>query len=268
MRSRGASTGTLGAGLAYFRVGSGPPLVYLPGLANHHRPPEGMALWFQAGQVRPFARCREMWWLQRRQGLPSGASMADIAGDYADALRSRFDGPVDIAGSSTGGSVALQLAADCPHVVRRLVMLSSACRLGPGGREAQRRLAAALRLGRRRQAAAVMLGSVAAGSVSRGVLGVLGWILGPVMMRGADSDLVVTIEAEDAFDLTSRLPEITVPTMVVGGGRDPFYGPDEFRDTAAGLPNGRLLFHPGKGHVAAQSSRTAIREVLRFLAEG
>ncbi|MDA1360893.1 hypothetical protein O1R50_14780 [Glycomyces luteolus] len=54
--------------------------------------------------------------------------MADIAGDYAVALHHQFRDPVDIVGSSTGGSAALQLAADHPGALRGMVLLSSAAR--------------------------------------------------------------------------------------------------------------------------------------------
>ena len=49
-------------------------------------------------------------------------------------------------GVSTGGS-ALQPAADHPELVNRLVLVASACRLGPGGRSGQRRVLAALEHG-------------------------------------------------------------------------------------------------------------------------
>lgn len=240
-------------------------MIFLPGLSNHHRTPEGVDRWFQVSQVREFARHRDVWWVQRRQGLTRGTSMADICRDYAIALADRFGGPVDVIGSSTGGSVGLQLAADHPEAVRRLVLLSSACRLGAGGRDVQRRLAEALRRERPRKAGALMLSMLAPGAGGQWALSVVGWLLGPAVLRGASSDLLRTIEAEDSFDLTPRLAFIETPTLVVGGGRDGFYGADVYQETAAGLPNGHLLFHPGKGHVGAQMSRRSMREAIRFL---
>ncbi|WP_333490264.1 alpha/beta fold hydrolase [Glycomyces luteolus] len=102
--------------------------VYLPGLTTHHRLPQGMGWSFQVRQLRPLARHYDVWWVQRRQGMASGTTMADIAGDYAVALHHQFRDPVDIVGSSTGGSAALQLAADHPGALRGMVLLSSAAR--------------------------------------------------------------------------------------------------------------------------------------------
>jgi pimeloyl-ACP methyl ester carboxylesterase len=259
--------GRLGDGLAFFRIGAGRPLIYLPGLTTHHRSPRGMDRVFQVGQLRPFSRHREVWWVQRREGLAPGTTMTDIARDYAGALSGRFSGPVDVVGSSTGGTAAFQLAADYPETVRRLVLLSAACRLGPLGLPAERRLAELLRNGDTRQVNAEMMSMLAANEPAQWALAKLGWLVGPAR-RGEDlSDMLITIDAENAFDLTGELPAITTRTLIVGGGRDRYYGEDVFRDTASRLPNGRLLFYPGKGHVGAQSNRKTISEVLRFLDE-
>jgi pimeloyl-ACP methyl ester carboxylesterase len=268
MNAKVVEQGRLGDGLAYFRVGTGRPLIYLPGLTTNHRPPRGLDLRFQASQLKPFGRHREVWWVQRREGLTPGTTMADIARDYAAALRGRFDGSVDVVGSSTGGAAALQLAADHPEAVRRLVLLSSACRLGPAGRDAQRNLAQLLRQGRTRQASAQMMSMLAAGDRGSWVLAKLGWILGLTEKgEGGVSDMLITIDAEDAFDLTSRLPKITTPTLVIGGARDRYYGAQVFHETASGLPSGRLLLYPDKGHSGTQTSRKTINEALHFLDE-
>jgi pimeloyl-ACP methyl ester carboxylesterase len=179
-----------------------------------------------------------------------------------------FDGPVDVVGFSTGGSAGLQLAADHPDVVRRLAIVSSAARLGPEGRRTQASVAVLVRNGRRRQASAALMLLLVASALSQRALKVVGAALAPVFMGGDLADMVATIDAEDVFDITPRLPEIAVPTLVVGGGRDRFYGEELFVETADGLPAGRLLLHPGKGHAGAMSSPETSTEVLRFLAAG
>ncbi len=214
--------------------------------------------------LRALARRREVWWVDRRTGLPPGTTVADLAADYAAALPRRFPGPVDVLGVSTGGSVALQLAADHPRLVRRLVLVSSAARLGPGGRAGQRAVAAALAAGRRRAAGAAMA-SLLGTPLTDPLWVALGWLAGPLMFRRDWSDLVTTITAEDAFDLTDRLPEVTAPVLVVAGDCDGCYGPGIFAATAAGVPDGRLVVYPRTGHAGVQSHRTFTRDVLAFL---
>ena len=79
------------------------------------------------------------------------------------------------------------------------------------------------------------------------------------------SDLVITVEAEDRFNFRERLAEITAPTLVVAGDCDPFYSEALFRDTAAGIPNARLILYPGMRHPA--SGKQFERDVLAFLRE-
>ncbi|MGI5270504.1 alpha/beta fold hydrolase [Nonomuraea sp. CA-218870] len=76
--------------------------------------------------------------VNHRPGLPSGTTMADLAAVYAQAIRGISEGPVNMLAISTGGSIALQLAADHPGLVDRLVLAGTACTLGPTGRRAQR----------------------------------------------------------------------------------------------------------------------------------
>jgi len=254
----------MGTDMAFLRLGHGPPLVFLPGLSAHHRPPQGLDRWVRVNEIKPFTRHHETWWLQRPVGLEPGTTMSYLATSYAGVLATEFGGPVDVLGHSTGGSVALQLAADHPLAVRRLVLVSSGSRLGPGGRHAQVEVARWLRRGKPRRAGAVVMSMLAAGPVSRQAMACLGWVLGSAVMGKGDPDLLATIDAEDAFDLTQRLDSVPMPVLVVGGERDAFYGPAVFEETASRLPRGRVVVCKGKGHMGAANPHV-VREVLAFL---
>ena len=264
-----ASDETWDSGMACMRLGSGAPLVLLPGLSSDHRAPKGFDRKAQLGAMAPYAARREVWWVNRPAGLAAGTTIADLARAYATALRARFDVPVDVMGTSTGGSIALQLAADHPDVVRRLVLISSAHRLGPG-RRVQRDAAAEVRAGRPRRAMAGLAAATAAHGWSRRLLWVAGWLLEPAMRgRGHDGhsydDMLIVIDAEDRFDLSDRLADIRCPVLVVGGGRDGFYSPDLFAKTADGVANGRLALYPGVGHVGVMRIKQLPGDVLDFL---
>jgi pimeloyl-ACP methyl ester carboxylesterase len=79
------------------------------------------------------------------------------------------------------------------------------------------------------------------------------------------TDLLVTLEAEDAFDLRT-LPTITAPTLVVNGGRDRFYERAIVDETVRLIPNSRLALYPGRGHVTVCGDRHATAEIRAFLA--
>jgi pimeloyl-ACP methyl ester carboxylesterase len=257
--------GTWPGGMPFLAVGSGPPLVYLAGITPNHEPPRAADRRFVARQLMPFAGSRRVCWVNRRPGLSPDATMADIAADYATAMLERFDGPVDVIGLSTGGSVALQLAADHPAVVKRLVVVSAAYRLGDEGRDAQLRVADNVLDGRPRAASAELMGMLGAGPRSRRMLGGLGWLIGPSFFAHSTADLITTIRAEDTFDLGARLADIVAPTLVVGGERDAFYSDQLFRDTAAGIPRSTLSLYDGRGHLGTSMDRRFVPDVLGFL---
>jgi pimeloyl-ACP methyl ester carboxylesterase len=260
-----AAQGTIGNGMAYMRLGDGPPLVFLPGLSAHHRPPRGLDRLVRVKEIKPFSRHHQTWWLQRPVGLDPDTTMSGLASNYADALAGQFGGPVDVLGHSTGGSVALQLAVDHPSAVRRLVLVSSGCRLGPEGRDAQLQVARLLRRDKPRRAGALVMSMLAAGPVSRRAMACIGWILGEAVMGKGDPDLLATVNAEDAFDLTrQRLDAVRMPVLVIGGDRDAFYGGGVFEETASLLPRSRVVLCQGKGHMGAANPRV-VQEVLRFL---
>jgi pimeloyl-ACP methyl ester carboxylesterase/effector-binding domain-containing protein len=249
------------------RTGTGEPLVFLPGLESHEHAPRGLARWFETQQCKPLAEDREVWWVARRGDGSSPTTIAELAREHAEALRWWFGHPVDVVGVSTGGSIALQLAADHPDVVRRLVVVSAAHRLSTFGRDTQRKAAKALRRHQLHRAGAAMTAIMGATPTTRRLTRALGWLLGPVIARPADPGLAATIDAEDDFDLKARLSGITAPTLVVGGDQDACYGRELFEETAAGIPGARLVLYPGRGHLTVHKGGLA-RGILAFLDNG
>ena len=257
--------GTWPGGMPFLSVGSGPPLVFLAGITANHAPPTVSDRHFLARQLMLFAASRRVWWVNRRPGLDPDATMADIATDYARAMLLRFDEPVDVIGHSTGGSVALQLAADHPAVVKRLVIVSAAYRLSEEGRDAQLRVADNVLDGRPRAAGSEAMRMLGAGPRSRRVFAGLGWLIGPRYLAHATADMITTIRAEDALDLRTRLADIDAPTLVIGGDRDAFYSAELYRQTAEGIPGARLALYAGRGHLGTTMDPRFVPDVLSFL---
>ena len=263
-RSRARRTGTLHGGMPYLRFGTGPPLVAIPGPSQNNEPTLGLERMFVAQMLAPLAASHRILRLTPRPGLDPNAGMADIARDYADALRLEFPGPVDVIGTSTGGSIALQLAADHPDVVQRLIVVSAAHSLGPKGKQVMRRVAEEVLAGRPRQAGREMFRAIGDTPLSR-LAGGVGWIMGATMFGKASPDLITTIRAENAFDLRDRLGEIEAPTLVIGGDQDGFHNPVLLRETAARIPNGRLILYSGRGEMSVVTDPRLMPDVLEFL---
>jgi len=245
-------------------AGSGPPLVLLAGLAPEAGVAAGPMRRTHESAMRPWTREREVFYVNRRPGLPPGMTMAALAAEHAQALRETFDEPVDVLGTSTGGSIAQQLAAEQPDVVRRLALVSTGCRLGSYAKLVQRQIAARLRAGATRRAGAVMAGALAPPAV-RVPAACLGWSLAPrLFSEDGLRDMATTIEAEDEFDL-ARLATVRAPTLLVGGGRDRFYDEELFAQTARLIPGCVLEMHPKRGHITVLSDPRAIAQIRAFL---
>jgi pimeloyl-ACP methyl ester carboxylesterase len=266
-RGRGQSVreGALYGGLPYLAVGQGPPLVVFSGLSAEHANPTGLARRFELQTLRPMARHFTVYAVNRKPGLPAGSTIQDLAGHYAEAIAREFPDPVRIEGISTGGSIAQQFAIDHPHLVRRLVLAATACRLSPHGRETQRRFAALTAKGRPRRAYAALGPTLAATAAGGRAFAALMWLFGASQRAEDPSDMLVTVAAEDTFDASPQLHRITAPTLLVAGGQDRFYSPELFRETAERIPNARLRLYQDKGHAGVMTHKPAIREIVDFL---
>jgi len=258
--------------MPYNRFGGGPRnLVIFQGLLFENKPLSGMMIRFFLKTYKFLEEDYTVYIVTRKPGLPEGYSMQNMADDYAEMIREEFGGPVDVMGSSTGGSIVQHFAADHPDMVCRLVIHSSAYTLRDAARKAQMRVGHMAHQQKWRVAyTALMDLSLPRNRIMRYLIKPLFWaatlFAGMLLGKPEDpSDLIVTIEAEDKHNFKDRLSEITVPTLVIAGDRDPFYTEALFRETARGIPNARLILYKGMGHPA--SGKQFNQDVLTFLKE-
>ena len=83
-----------------------PPLLLLRGFMTVHANPVGLQRRFEICLLAPLAQHFRVFAVGRAPGMSSGASMADLARDHAEAIRAEFGTAVDVMGVSSGGSVA------------------------------------------------------------------------------------------------------------------------------------------------------------------
>ena len=82
------------------------------------------------------------------------------------------------------------------------------------------------------------------------------------------SDFLTTVEADLGHDTTGRLPEISAPTLVIGGSEDPFFSEPLLRETAGKIPDAELRVYEGVGHgVPKERKRRYEDDALAFLSE-
>lgn len=258
------TVGLLGGGVPYLAVGAGPPVFMVQGLTPTCEVPTGMERRMALSMAAPLSGEFRVFVVNRKQGLRPGESMADIAGHLVTVIEDEVGEAVFLTGTSTGGSVALQLSVDRPDLVRALVVVASAYRLGPRGRQIQREVARLTRAGDARGGFAPMVSAMMPTPI-QGPLRPLARLIGRAMAPQDPNDLLVTIDAEDAFDVGDQLHRITAPTLVIGGAKDAFYTRELFEQTAAGVEDGRAHIYPDWGHGRATMSSATANLTLGFL---
>jgi pimeloyl-ACP methyl ester carboxylesterase len=244
--------------------GGNRPLVSLAGLELENTAPSGMAERIVRSAFRPLLEHHTIYQVTRRPGLPEGFTTRDMANECASWLTHSFDGPVDLLGISTGGEVAQFVAADHPHLVKKVVVSDSAYALGE---EARALLPSMIERARAGDAAGAML-DVAKyldmNAVQRLLLSVAGKKL---IKEPADpNDFIVTLAADGSHDSREALPSIEAPALVIGGTKDFFYPEELIRRTAELIPNATLKLYEGAGHPVAKTRRKQwLQEVSSFL---
>ncbi|MFE3257909.1 alpha/beta fold hydrolase [Nocardia sp. NPDC059091] len=256
--------GVLTHGLPYRAFGSGRPLLLLRWFAPDHANPTGLLRISETAMLEPLARCFRVYAVSRAPGMAAGTTMAEIAAEHADAISAEFGTAVDVLGISSGGSIALQMAADHPDAVRTLTVASSGDTLSEAARTAQMNYASALAAGRR--GLHHLAPAVSGSRILAGFASVVMWLADPLLRPACAADAVAFLRAEDVFDIGARLGDITAPTLVIGGDRDTGYPVETFRRTAAGIPGARLIIYPGATHMGVIRHARFAEDVASFTA--
>ena len=259
------SAGLLGGGIPYVAIGDGPPLVKVEGLTPTSEVPQGWQRRMFLSTATPLSGDFRVYWVNRKQAMAPGASMSDIAGYLATAIEDDIGEPVFLTGTSTGGSIALQLSLDRPDLVRGLVVVASAYRLGQQCRQTQQELARSIRGGDFAGGWAQVMTTGLVPTPLQGPARPLLRVMTRAMAPTDPSDLLVTIDAEDVFDIGEQLHRIIAPTLVIGGAKDVNYTRELFEQTAAGVRDGRAHIYPNWGHMRTSMSSTTANLTLGFL---
>jgi pimeloyl-ACP methyl ester carboxylesterase len=114
--------------MEYFRFGDGAQtMVILPGLSIQSVMRSAMIV---AKQYEMFCADFTVYVFDRRKKLPAAYSVRDMARDTAQAMEALGLRDVCLFGASQGGMMAIVIAAEYPHLVKKLALGSAAARLG------------------------------------------------------------------------------------------------------------------------------------------
>lgn len=246
---QGAATGmrtvaTNGIRLSYTESGTGHPLLLIMGLGA------GASAW--RPHVQSWDRRFRCIAVDNRgvggSDVPAGPYSTEMmADDYAGLLEALGTGPTHVVGISMGGAIAQELALRHPHLVERLVLVSTWARCDPYTAEVFDSLAALHEQAERPRFAQLLQL----------------WIWSPAFMaahfdtlrseRGEPAAITPAAFTAQAaacknHDTVERLREMAVPTLITAGAADIFVSPSHARQLSEGITGSRLRLFADAGH--------------------
>jgi pimeloyl-ACP methyl ester carboxylesterase len=235
----------------YRVTGSGPPLVYVPGLDG-----SGELLFKQTPDLARFFRV-----VSYRLRETGEFSYQDLTDDLASVIEGACAGRATIVAESFGGTVALSFALRYPSMIERLVIVNSFPRY-PG----RIRLWLATRLASILPSGLTMIARVIADS--------LGLIIDRVepLVRERFVEVIKGVRLEgyrrrlrliEEFDVEDRLGEIKTPTLLLAGDRD-LVVPSvrAARMMSRRMPNATVKVVRGGGHALLLGARLRLADFL------
>jgi len=194
-----------------------------------------------------------------------GWNFKRVAADLAALLADLRTGPVHVVGLSMGGVIAQQLALDYPHLVRKLVLVSTFSVLQPQGLAqwlffAQRALVVHA-VGLKTQSAIVarrVFPDADQESLRE---------MAEQQIASADPRAYrAAMRCLGLFNSRRRLAEIKAPTLVISGDKDTTVTPARQKILADEIRGARHIIIQGAGHAVAIDHFEAFnRELLGFL---
>ena len=253
-----------GTDMHYVSFGRGKtPLVLLPGLSDGLATVKGKAL-LLAWPYRLFFRHCTAYMFSRRDALPDGYSIRDMAADQAAAMHSLGLTDACVVGVSQGGMIAQYLSIDHPECVRKLVLAVSAPRCGDMARDF---VEGQIGFAERGDHKGLMI-DAAEKSYSERYLKKYRRLYPVIGRIGKPKDyhrFLVNAHAILAFDAAVELSKIACPTLIVGGDADRIVGVEGSRELHGRIAGSELYIYPGLGHAAYEEAPDFNERILRFV---
>jgi abhydrolase domain-containing protein 6 len=193
------------------------------------------------------------------------ASMAEI---LVEALRERTPAGAHLVGNSLGGAIAAYMALEHPQWARSLTLIGAAGVRMPVPSAMQRHIEAG-------HNPFALRSTEEYGAFLRFVLERRPPLPGPVaqrmardfVARRAMNEKILRDLVDDDLDLTHRLRELAVPTMLVWGDRDRLIDLSAGRVYHRTIPRARLVVMHGIGHCPqVEAPRATARRILETVA--
>lgn len=249
----------------YLRFGTGKKvLIMLPGLGDGLRSSYGLAL-PTAILYRMYARDYTVYMFSRKTKMPEGCTTEDMALHVKQAMELLGIEKAHILGVSMGGMIAQHLAADFPEKVEKLILAVTAARPNPVLEDSVTEWMSQAKSGNH----TALMDSNLRRIYSPGYYRKNKWmvpLLGMTTRPKSYDRFLIMAQACLRHNAFEKLPSITAPTLVMGGGQDATLGSEAAAEIAAAIPQAKLRIFPQWGHGLYEEAPEFNKEVLDFLA--
>ena len=249
--------------MAYVCFGRGErKLVVLPGLSDGLATVSGKALILSA-PYRRFLRDTAVYLFSRKDDMPEGYTIEDMADDQALAMEKLGIDRACVLGVSQGGMIAQRLAIRRPQRVERLILAVTA----PNANETVQAVVSGwIDMALRGDHAALMT-DTADRMYSDA------WLrknrkLFPLLARftkpASYDRFLINARAILAFDARGELAGISCPTLILAGSEDRTVGKEAALELHRGIAGSALHVYEGLGHGAYEEAKDFYERVMAF----
>lgn len=250
--------------MAYASFGHGSRvLIILPGLSDGLATVRGKAL-LLAKPYTAFLNQFTVYMFSRKDAMPDGYSIRDMAADQAEALRQLGIEKASVMGVSQGGMIAQYLAIDHPEIVERLVLAVTAPRVNEIIAGCVNQWIEFAQQGNHK---ALMI-DTAEKSYSEDYLKKYRRIYPLIGAIGKPKDyerFFVNARAILGFNAYDALDQIACPTLIIGGDEDKTVGIQGSCELKERIAGSELHVYPGLGHAAYEEAKDFNQRVFEFL---
>ena len=247
----------------YAAFGDGPKkLVVLPGLSDGLATVKGKA-WLLAAPYQRFFRDYTVYMFSRKNDMPEGYRIEDMADDQVIAMRNLGIDRACILGVSQGGMIAQSIAIRHPEVVERLILAVTT----PYANEVVKHTVSSwIELVNRGDHRSLMM-DTAEKMYSEGYLRKNRKYF-PLVARftkpSSYDRFLKNANAILRFDALGELSKISCPTLIIAGSDDKTVGNDAPGELKSGIANSELFVYEGLGHGAYEEAKDFYDRVLAF----
>ena len=271
VKGQAVETGYFSNGQPYAKMGNGNKiLLIIEALSFEHKPPEGFLLKQFVKQSEPFVSDYTVYLVGRKPNLPDDYLFEKMSEDYALLFKEEFNKPLDMMGVSTGGQIAMHLAAGYPEYINKVVVVSAAFRISKEGEKIERKAAEFFEQEKYGKALATIMELIYDKGFKLGFYKTLMQLIGPSMLKNVKypNDFQVEVRADREMNFKNRLKEIKVPTLIIAGEKDIAYSLEDIKATSEGIPNSRLLLYEDYGHDLIMTNyKEVAKKIIEFLGD-